>query len=545
MIGVVCENSEMDVVREFFELFKTPWEFYVEGRPYDVIVSTLGDLPNCNATVLVIYSSNKVHLDSVEGVVVGSQHSNVFVNNNGVKLPIYGSILSFEGVEHFLLSIMHNSEAAGFEIGSAQRKILRVGYDLFKEVAFLLSKGQPIENANIPTLEIHISMLRTWIVNAGIPLVEVPPVPAGYNFIAGLTHDVDFVRIGNHKFDHTMWGFIYRASFGSLSSVLKGRLSLGQLLRNLRAVFCLPLVFLGICKDFWFQFDRYREIEKDLKSTFFLIPFANKPGEKVSSPAAHRRAAKYDISDVAETARHLTSLGYEVGVHGIDAWHNDKAGEQELRRISEVVGKSKVGIRMHWLCINESSPKILEKAGYDYDSTFGYNKAVGYRAGTTQVYRPPGAMNLLELPLHVQDAALFSPGRLYLTEEEAWKLCEVMFNNVSTYGGVLTILWHLRSLAPERLWDDYYARLLEGLKTRGAWITSAGQVVEWFRKRRALSFLNVCFTGNKLRLSLKYDGNAGDTHLMLRVHLPVRGANAEGDTIDIPLTGDKELEIAI
>ena len=28
MIGVIADPAEADVVREFFELFKTPWEFY-------------------------------------------------------------------------------------------------------------------------------------------------------------------------------------------------------------------------------------------------------------------------------------------------------------------------------------------------------------------------------------------------------------------------------------------------------------------------------------------------------------------------------------
>src|SRR5207247_6272404 len=93
-------------------------------------------------------------------------------------------------------------------------KLLRVGYDLFGEVRFLLSTGQPPSNALIPTLDIHISMLRTWILEAGIPVVEIPPVPAGFESMACLTHDVDFLRIREHKFNRTMCGFLWRASGG-------------------------------------------------------------------------------------------------------------------------------------------------------------------------------------------------------------------------------------------------------------------------------------------------------------------------------------------
>ncbi len=38
MIGVLADPSENDVVCEFFELFKTPWEFYRSDRKYDVVL---------------------------------------------------------------------------------------------------------------------------------------------------------------------------------------------------------------------------------------------------------------------------------------------------------------------------------------------------------------------------------------------------------------------------------------------------------------------------------------------------------------------------
>jgi len=38
VIGVVAKEAEHPVVREFFELFKTPWEFYDSNRDYDVVL---------------------------------------------------------------------------------------------------------------------------------------------------------------------------------------------------------------------------------------------------------------------------------------------------------------------------------------------------------------------------------------------------------------------------------------------------------------------------------------------------------------------------
>ena len=40
MIGVICHGAQQPIVGEFFELFKTPWQFYVQGETYDVVIVT-------------------------------------------------------------------------------------------------------------------------------------------------------------------------------------------------------------------------------------------------------------------------------------------------------------------------------------------------------------------------------------------------------------------------------------------------------------------------------------------------------------------------
>src|SRR5262249_35983330 len=151
-------------------------------------------------------------------------------------------------------------------------------------------------------------------------------------------------------------------------------------------------------------------------------------------------------------------------------------------------GDHDIGIRMHWLLQDENTPRVLEQAGYLYDSTSGYNDDIGYRAGTHQVFRPLDCRTLLEMPMHIQDGALFYAGKLALPEAEAWRRCQDMIANTEQSGGVLTVLWHDRSLGPERHWGDFYERLVVELKRRGAWFANARDVVDWFRARRAVSF---------------------------------------------------------
>ena len=143
-------------------------------------------------------------------------------------------------------------------------------------------------------------------------------------------------------------------------------------------------------------------------------------GKKVTGKDAKRRAAKYDIMDIQDTVKKLVDKGFEVGVHGIDAWHDTAAACEEKTRISDISGKTDVGIRMHWLCFDKDTFQILEEAGFYYDTTFGYNDVVGYRAGTLQVFKPIGVKNIFELPLNIQDVALFNPKHMSLTKDKAW-----------------------------------------------------------------------------------------------------------------------------
>jgi len=256
---------------------------------------------------------------------------------------------------------------------------------------------------------------------------------------------------------------------------------------NWKAAFSLPFVYCGLATDFWETFGAYRRLEKSYPSTFFVIPKKDKAGRPLDRPNGWR-AARYDIDALEDELLTLIDDGCEVALHGIDAWSNTADGREERRIIQALTGRTEVGVRMHWLYFDQGSWAILDEAGFSYDSTSGYNEAVGYRAGTTQAFRPLSCERLLELPMHVMDTALFYKSHLNLSINEAMATIDQMITGVGRLGGVLTINWHDRSIAPERLWDRPYVDLLEKLSQEGAWFATASQAVAWFRKRRAFSF---------------------------------------------------------
>jgi len=519
MIGVIADPKEHDVVREFFELFKTPWEFYRKGEHYDALVCTGDGQFDRVAKVVVHYSGRGIQLDVEKNVKTLPQRKNCILSYQTDRIPIYGDSLTFPEKETAFLTEEDSSSCAGFVDQSNDGVLVRVGYDLFDEVRTLLTVGQPPVNAHIPALELHIALLRDLLTGCGLSVVEIPPVPSGYPFIACLTHDVDHPSVRRHKWDHTILGFLYRAVFGSLSRLIRGRISVRDLVRNCAAALKLPFVYSGLAKDFWRDFDdRYLELEKDLPSTFFVIPFKNYAGQTPHGRAPAFRAARYEAQDIAETIQKLIARGCEVGLHGIDAWLDGSKGREEVQEVRRLTGAAEIGIRMHWLYQSQESTARMEEAGAGYDSTIGYNETVGYRSGATQVYKPLTAKRLLELPLHAMDTALFYPDHLGLSSRQAQTLLNQLRDNAIRFGGCLTINWHDRSLAPERLWGECYGSVVKDLRQRNAWVSTAGDAVAWFRKRRETAFERDCTRPGEVRVS------GGDNHdndlpgLRLRIH---------------------------
>jgi len=535
VIGVIAKPSQLEAVEEFFQLFKTPWEFYRPEAAYSVVLAT-ADVACLNCNLLLLFGSERKSIDRDLGIAPGRRSDSVVSEWRDTPLPIYTGVCNLSPSGNAFVTA--GGEAIGVRIQHGRSTVIRLGYDLFEEVSWLLMNSQPLEHAHTPALDLHIDLIRSSILSAGLPLMEIPPAPAGHPFAACLTHDIDFVGIRPHKFDHTMFGFLYRATVGVVSNVLRGRLSVRRLLDAWCAVAKLPFVYLGWVEDFWEPFEWYLKAEEGLPATYFLIPFKRRAGEAVAVPHVSRRATAYDVTDIRSSMARLREHGCEIGVHGIDSWHSIERGRAELGRVAETARQSSTGIRMHWLLQDGSTASVLEEAGYAYDSTAGYNETIGYHNGTGQVFRPLGARTLLELPMHIQDGALFFPGQMNLSADEAEQRCRCFIENAVRFGGVLTLLWHDRSHAPERFWGDFYLRLLEQVRAPKPWFGSAAQVVDWFRKRRDVSFERIDISDG-FSSHLQYEGVEIKPPLCVRMYRSGRGTPGEAvsDFVDIPWNG--------
>src|SRR4051794_10054261 len=96
MIAVLAKAGQTAIVEEFFELFKTPWEFYQPGGRYDVLLTTTGEIPAPCAALIVVSGSELTSVDAHCGIATGTRSRGVSVDHRGTCLPIYGELLAFE-----------------------------------------------------------------------------------------------------------------------------------------------------------------------------------------------------------------------------------------------------------------------------------------------------------------------------------------------------------------------------------------------------------------------------------------------------------------
>ena len=222
-------------------------------------------------------------------------------------------------------------------------------------------------------------------------------------------------------------------------------------------------MYLGWARDFWKDFEHYPALEAGLPSTFFVIPFQGKPGRGVMAARRLGNELPATASPISKTASTVSAQpgarsDCTESMHGVTArkpvrrWSSFSVSRQSENR----------GVRMHWLYFDQQSPDVLDSAGADYDSTAGYNEAIGYRTGTAQAYKPLEARRLLELPLIIMDTALFFPKRQDLSAKAARGQVQAILEHAAASGGCITVNWHDRSISPERNWGGFYTHLIQG-----------------------------------------------------------------------------------
>ena len=184
MIGVISKVAQREALEEFFELFKTPWETFVPGRKYDTILSTTDEVPLGEAKLVISFGAGPKSGDSSIGITATQHRKKGPIKYKGATVPVYGecALLTTEAESTVLVSGAQGTVGIRRSLANGAT-VIRLGYDVFEEVRILLTEGQPLEYAAVPTLDLHIEMLRNWILSEGIALLEIPAAPADCRFM--------------------------------------------------------------------------------------------------------------------------------------------------------------------------------------------------------------------------------------------------------------------------------------------------------------------------------------------------------------------------
>lgn len=375
-------------------------------------------------------------------------------------------------------------------------RVVNLHFDLGNKAAQLLMQGREYKNkdANLPTLDLMLDEIRKVLHREVKNWLELPPIPWGYSYAMTLTHDIDILSLKEMPIARTFLGYFYRSSILNWRRWREKKVTTSEFRRTLGEMLMTWGAKLGLGKDVWERaLPELLELERRLKvrSSLYFMPFPRKAGilpcskPRKNQSAPLNRASFYNVFEKKELLKRLEGEGWEVGVHGIDAWYSTADAKAELERISACTDKFDIGVRMHWLYFESpDSFQALENGGFLYDATFGYNEIPGFRAGTLQPYHPLNSQRLWELPLHIQDGALMGEEHLNLNREDAFQTAEPILGWAKRLGGTVSLLWHNQSFTAPRFWGEVYERLIQRAKKDGAWIAIPRDVLVWFTQRR-------------------------------------------------------------
>jgi len=213
----------------------------------------------------------------------------------------------------------------------------------------------------------------------------------------------------------------------------------------------------------------------------------------------HRYDCTYDFGDpcrfggsritVADVARALAREGFDVGLHGsyLSALAPGRL-RAEKDALETATGLSVSTTRQHFLHWDiDTTPRLQSEAGICADSTLGFNRNIGFRAGVSLPFRwfdtkRDVALDLVEAPMVVGDVALLRSDALELGPELAAETLADVLGRVADVGGVATLVFHPNGLAS----PDYLALFRQAIAfgvERGAWFASIRDLDSWFRSR--------------------------------------------------------------
>lgn len=288
----------------------------------------------------------------------------------------------------------------------------------------------------ISPLRPHASLMMAWFENfiSGGQLEKVSenlpaapsPLPAARHLVIA-SHDIDFYFAGR-------WGSLVRVVKNLGIAVLLARSfaffkdNAGQLLQLAR----------GRRVGDYLQELLRRSREDGFSSTFFIL-----------AEHQHRRDGNYRLEQMVHRLREIPAAGSAMALHGSYRSIVENSDlPAEVETLAAATGERPRGSRQHWLRFDHPAKLFsnIEKAGLQYDSSWGWAEQLGFRHGAAFAFPPynfaaEAPYNFLLIPLVIMDRGLqVAHDR---SAEASAELAESVLAESRRWGwGGVSVLWH-------------------------------------------------------------------------------------------------------
>jgi peptidoglycan/xylan/chitin deacetylase (PgdA/CDA1 family) len=135
----------------------------------------------------------------------------------------------------------------------------------------------------------------------------------------------------------------------------------------------------------------------------------------------------------------LLSGGWEIGLHGSYlSYDNFYLLVKEKELLEDAIGSTVFGIRQHFLNLSDETWDIQAKAGFKYDASWGYTRAIGFRDNEYKEFKPIENSNFKVIPLALMDFCVMQ------TKEYIPKVIDTIEECIDN-DGILVLNWHQRT----------------------------------------------------------------------------------------------------
>lgn len=138
--------------------------------------------------------------------------------------------------------------------------------------------------------------------------------------------------------------------------------------------------------------------------------------------------------------------GYKIGIHPSYAtWKDLNLFKSEKEILEQIIGDEITISRQHYLHFSfDNTIEILQSAGIQQDSTLGYNRRLGFRAGTGvgfKIYnlKSDESTEIIEKPLSLMDSSLFEESGF---KSDKYTEIAEQFINTNEYDSEITCNFH-------------------------------------------------------------------------------------------------------